>query len=306
MVAHERGAAVLNSSPDNGTRAQAQTRVLVNVLALNVLVSGAKIAFGAWSGSVSILSDGFHSLTDSVSNVVGLVGVRAARHPADSSHPYGHRKFETLAAVAILVFLLLALVQIIEAAIGRIWDPQPIIVNAMSFVVMVGTLIINIFVVRYESRAATALQSEVLLADAHHTRSDVFTSLAVIAALVGVWFGWTVLDPIVALAVAGFIGKAVYEIARQASDVLADRAVLDPADVRDVVASVPEVIGCHHIRTRGSADHAFLDLHVWFRPDMRLDQAHALSHEVKDRLLTTFPSLQDVVIHIEPPPAGKS
>jgi len=267
-------------------------------------VSGAKIAFGVWSGSVSILSDGFHSLTDSVSNVVGLVGVHAARHPADSTHPYGHRKFETLAAVAILLFLLVALVQIVEAALGRIWNPQPITVNAMSFVVMVGTLVVNLFVVRYESRAGRTLSSEVLLADAHHTRSDVFTSIAVIAALIGVQLGWPVLDPIVALAVAGFIGKAVYEIARQTSDVLADRAVLDPREVREVVAGVPEVIGCHHIRTRGSADHAFLDLHVWFRPDMRLDEAHSLSHLVKDRLMDAFPNLRDVVIHIEPPPAG--
>jgi len=304
MVAGERSSALLTSAPRDADRARAQSRVLTNVLGLNVLVSGAKIAFGVWSGSVSILSDGFHSLTDSVSNVVGLVGVHAARHPADSTHPYGHRKFETLAAVAILLFLLVALVQIVEAALGRIWNPQPITVNAMSFVVMVGTLVVNLFVVRYESRAGRTLSSEVLLADAHHTRSDVFTSIAVIAALIGVQLGWPVLDPIVALAVAGFIGKAVYEIARQTSDVLADRAVLDPREVREVVAGVPEVIGCHHIRTRGSADHAFLDLHVWFRPDMRLDEAHSLSHLVKDRLMDAFPNLRDVVIHIEPPPAG--
>jgi cation diffusion facilitator family transporter len=140
------------------------------------------------------------------------------------------------------------------------------------------------------------------MADSHHTRSDVLTSVAVIGALIGVWLGWPILDPLVALVVAGFIGRAGYEIARQTSDVLADRAVLDPADVRRVVRTVPEVMGCHEIRSRGSADHAFLDLHVWFSPDMRLDEAHRLSHEVKDRLLSTFPELQDVVIHIEPPP----
>jgi cation diffusion facilitator family transporter len=302
MVAGERSAAVLKPRAADGERAREQTRVLVNVLVLNALVSGAKIAFGAWSGAVSILSDGVHSLTDSVSNVVGLVGVRAAREPADSSHPYGHRKFETLAAVAILVFLLVALVQIVESAFLRLTSPRPITINAMSFVVMVGTLVINLFVVRYESRAARTLRSEVLAADAHHTRSDVFTSIAVIVALVGVWWGWTILDPLVALAVAVFIGRAVYEIARQASDVLADRAVLEPDDIRRVVATVPEVIGCHHIRTRGSSDHAFLDLHVWFPADMRVDEAHDLSHRVKDRLMTSFSSLRDVVIHIEPPP----
>ncbi len=304
MVAGERSADLLRPPSGDGARARRQARVLVNVLLLNVGVAVAKIGFGAWSGAVSILSDGVHSLTDSVSNVVGLVGVRAARQPADSSHPYGHRKFETLAAVAILVFLLVALVQIVEAAVFRLGTPRPITVNALSFVVMVGTLVVNLFVVRYESNAARALKSEVLAADAHHTRSDVFTSLAVIAALVGVKLGWPILDPLVALAVAVFIGRAVYEIARQASDVLADRAVLDPADIRRVVATVPEAVGCHQIRTRGSEDHAFLDLHVWFPPDMRLDEAHALSHLVKDRLMQAFPSLSDVVIHLEPPPAS--
>lgn len=302
MVARERSATVLNGVLGGRDRARAQTRVLLNVLVLNLIVAFAKVAYGAWTGAVSILSDGVHSLADSVSNVVGLVGVRAAERPADSSHPYGHRKFETLAAMAILVFLLFALIQIVGSAIARLVAPQPITVNAMSFVVMIGTLAVNFVVVRYESRAAAALQSEILAADAYHTRSDVLTSVAVIAALGGVSLGWTILDPLVALAVAGFIGKAVYEIARQASDVLADRAVFDADEIRRVVATVPDVLGCHHIRTRGSSDHAFLDLHVWFRPDMRLDEAHAISHQVKDRLMATFPSLRDVVIHLEPPP----
>jgi cation diffusion facilitator family transporter len=302
MVAGGRRADVLSQSLDAGDRAHAQTRVLVNVLVLNLVVASAKIAFGAWSGAVSILSDGVHSLADSISNVVGLVGVRAARQPADPSHPYGHRKFETLAAVAILMFLLIALIQIVEAAVARLLAPAPVTVNAISFVVMLGTLAINLVVVRYESGAALRLRSEILAADAHHTRSDVLTSLGVIVALVGVRRGWTFLDPLVALAVAGFIGHAVYEIARDASNTLADRAVFGEDEIRRVVASMPEVQGCHQIRTRGSADHAFLDLHVWFRPDMRLDEAHARSHEVKDRLMAAFPTLRDVVIHIEPPP----
>ncbi|HUF47449.1 MAG TPA: cation diffusion facilitator family transporter [Vicinamibacterales bacterium] len=300
MAAH-RGTTVLRTAPGAGAdRGRQQVRVLVGVLLLNLLVAGAKVTYGLWSGAVSILSDGVHSLADSVSNVVALVGVRAARAPADASHPYGHRKFETLATVGILVFLMVALVQIVEAAIGRLFRPEPVSVTTVSFAVMAGTLLINLVVVRYEARAGRRLQSEVLLADAHHTRSDVYTSLAVIAGLAGVAMGWPVLDPIVALVVAVFIGRAVYAIARQASDVLADRAVLPEDPIRRAVMTVPEVLGCHQIRTRGSADHAFLDLHVWFRADMPLIDAHRLSHVVKDRLMETFPTLQDVVIHIEP------
>jgi cation diffusion facilitator family transporter len=283
-------------------RARGISRVLLQVFGLNLLVAVAKIGFGLWSGAVSIFSDGLHSLTDSASNVVAMIGTRVARRPADISHPYGHRKFETLAAAAILVFLILVLLELIRQTVGRLASGGAPDVTAASFIVMIGTLAINIGVARYEMAAGRRLRSEVLRADAHHTRSDVYTSVAVIGALTGVWWGYPLLDPLAALLVAVFIGKAAWEIARETSGVLADQVVLDTAAIERVVHSVDGVLGCHEIRTRGSADHAFLDLHVWFAPDSRLDEAHRLSHEVKDRLQQEFPQLADVVIHLEPPP----
>ena len=285
-------------------RATAVTRVLLRVLVLNLIVAAAKIVFGLWSGTISILSDGLHSLTDSASNVVGYLGTRLSQQPADEGHPYGHRKFETLSAAAIFIFLTLIVVQVVEAAWRRLWAPETPEVTPLSFAIMIGTLAINVLVVTYESRAGRRLKSEVLIADAHHTRSDVFTSLAVIAALIGMALGYPILDPLAALVVAVFIGYAGFQIARETSSVLADHVVLDADEIRRVVATVPEVLGCHHIRTRGTADYAFLDLHVWFTPTMTLDEAHRLSHLVKDRLLEAFPALADVIIHIEPPPRG--
>jgi cation diffusion facilitator family transporter len=294
VVAGESRAGVL-------TRTREISRVLLIVLALNLIVAGAKLAFGFWTGAVSILSDGLHSLTDSASNVLALVGIRYAREPADPRHPYGHRKFETLAAAGIFVFLLLVLIQVVQTAVRRLASGEPPEVTTQSFVVMALTLGINLCVVRYESREARRLKSELLMADSHHTRSDVLTSIAVVVALAGAAMGWPILDPVAALVIAVFIGRAGYQIARETSGVLADEAVLDAAHIRRVVGEVPEVVGCHQIRTRGSIDHAFLDLHVWFPADMRLDEAHRLSHLVKDRLLQAFPALADVIIHIEPP-----
>lgn len=281
-------------------------RVLVRVLALNLIVAIAKVAYGYATGAVSILSDGIHSITDAASNIVALVGIRASRRPADASHPYGHRKFETLASAGVLFFLLLALLEVVEAAIGRLRIGGVPEVTPVSFVIMGATLAVNMLVVAYESRAGRRLSSEVLLADSHHTRGDVFTSLAVIAALAGVELGFPILDALAALLVAVFIGYACYGIAREASGILADQVVLDSDAIRRVVTSVPEAIGCHEIRTRGSADHAFLDLHVWFPATMPLAEAHRLSHEVKDRLMAAFPSLADVIIHIEPPPKDRT
>lgn len=283
-------------------RAAAVLTVLRRVLAANLAVALAKIGYGYLSGAVSIVSDGFHSLADAFSNIVALVGVRAARRPPDQDHPYGHRKFETLAAAAIFILLLLAVLEVLRTAWGRFESGAAPDVTTASFLVMAATLAVNIAVVRYERRAAERLASEVLFADAMHTRSDVLTSLAVLAALGGVELGWPLADPVAALFVAGFIGHAGSRIARDSARILADRVVMDEADVREVVMSVPGVLGCHRIRTRGSVDHVFLDLHVWFDPATRLDRAHALSHEVKDRLMARYPQIRDAIIHLEPPP----
>ena len=170
---------------------------------------------------------------------------------------------------------------------------------------MGATLVVNIAVAAYERREARRLQSEVLLADAHHTTSDVLTSCTVIVALLGVWAGYPAADAWAALVVAAFIGRACWEIFSDTSRTLGDRIAIAEAEVREVVCGVPGVLGCHHIRSRGSADHVFLDLHVWLAPEMPLMDAHALSHVVKDRVMEHFPQIKDAVIHIEPPPAGR-
>jgi cation diffusion facilitator family transporter len=284
-------------------RYAAVSTVLVRVLFLNLAVAVAKITFGYASGAISILSDGFHSLTDTASNVVGLVGVRAAGQPPDEDHPYGHRKYETVAAASVTVFLLLVVVEVVRNAFnhltGRSGLPE---ITTASFVVMLGTVAVNLFVISYETRAAGRLGSEVLLADALQTRADVWTSVTVIAALIGARSGITILDPLAALVVAGFIGYGGFQIARATTRILSDRIVIAESDIEQIVKDVPGVLGCHHIRTRGSSDHVFLDLHVWLPPSMALTDAHDLSHVVKDRLMARYPQIADAIIHIEPPP----
>lgn len=282
------------------------SRVLWRVFFLNLIVAAAKITLGLLSGAVSILSDGFHSLTDTASNIVALVGVRIASQPPDDDHPYGHRKFETMASVGILIFLLLVLFQVMSAAVARLQSGGEPVITWLTFVVMGATFLINLGVVFYERAAGRRLVSEVLMADAHHTTSDLLTSASVIAALIGVRMGYLWLDPVAALVIAGFIGYACWEIFQSTSGILADRFVIPEEAIREVVRSVPEVVGCHHIRTRGSNDFVFLDLHVWMDRDMRLDEAHRLSHVVKDRLMARFPEIKDAIIHIEPPPRDRS
>ena len=284
------------------TREDAVRSVLIRILFLNLGVALAKIFFGQLSGSISILSDGFHSLTDGASNVVALVGLRLAQKPPDANHPYGHRKFETLAAGGIALFLLIVVVEVAQAALLRYRSGGVPSVTAASFAIMLATLAINVAVVRAERKAARRLSSELLLADARHTQSDVLTSIAVILALIGTAYGYPMLDPLAALVIIGFIGYAGFSIARDAARILSDAIVISEDDVREVVLSVPRVLGCHHIRSRGSSDHVFLDLHVWLDGATPLTDAHAVSHAVKDLLMERYPQIADAIIHIEPPP----
>jgi cation diffusion facilitator family transporter len=283
-------------------RYKAVAAVLLQVLVLNVAVAVAKLVLGYVTGAVSIVSDGLHSLTDSFSNIVALVGVRVARKPADADHPYGHRKFETISAAAIAAFLLVVMIEVGRAAWQRFQHGGGPNVTLASIGVMVATIVVNLIVTTYERRAGDRLSSEVLRADAMHTRSDVLTSLTVIAALVGTRLGYPLLDSVAAFVVVGFIGYAAWEIIRSTSDILADRIVIAEDDLRDVVMTVPRVLGCHEIRTRGSSDYVFVDLHIWMAPGTPLDVAHAISHDVKDRLMQRFPQIGDAIIHIEPPP----
>ena len=269
---------------------------------MNLAVAGAKLILGYATGAVSILSDGFHSLTDSASNIVGLVGMRAARMPPDADHPYGHRKYETLAAGAIFIFLLLAVLEIGRAALKGLTAPAPPVVTWLSFAVMIVTLLINLALVRYEGGAGLRMNSELLRADAMHTRTDVYATIGVLVSLAAVWLGFPLLDPIGGIAIAVVIAHTGYQIGRDASRILSDRVMIDEEEIRRVVMSVPEVLGCHHIRSRGTLDHVFLDLHVWFPADAPLRHAHNVSHVVKDRLLERYPQIADAIIHIEPPP----
>jgi cation diffusion facilitator family transporter len=292
------------SDPDRHRYSEVN-KVLYQVLFLNLAVAAAKIVLGYSTGTVSIISDGFHSMTDSASNVVALIGVSVARRPPDANHPYGHRKYETMASLGILIFLVVVLVEVLTAAADRFVHGGTPRVFPEGIGIMAATLVINLFVVAYEMKEGRRLKSEVLRADAKHTRSDVLTTGAVLGALIGVWWGYPLLDPMAALLVAGFIGHACWSIAQEASRILSDEIVIAESDVRAVVQSVPEVIGCEKIRTRGSADYAFLDLHLWLPGETPLEQAHATSHVVKDRLMAKFPQLADVVIHIEPPRAAE-
>lgn len=282
------------------TQPEQVRRVLWVTLGLNLGVAAAKLAYGLGTGVLSIAADGIHSTLDAGSNVVGLIAVSAASKPPDAEHPYGHRKFETFAALAIGILLVLACWEILRASWERLvhgGEPEP---GPIALAIMLTTAVINLGVSKWERREGERLKSEILLADSAHTGSDVLVSLSVVAALVATMLGWGHADVVASVFIVGWIGRLSWKIVRPAVETLADSARVDAAAVDAIAMSVTGVRDVHRIRTRGHADAVFLDLHVQVDPQATVERAHEIAHEVEESIRERFPSVVDVITHLEP------
>ncbi len=276
-------------------------RVLWTILLLNLGVAAAKYAWGTISGSASMQADGIHSVFDSAGNVVGLVGISLAARPADAGHPYGHAKFETYASLVIGVLLLLAAFEVGSSAAAKLAaGSYTAEVGPMSFVVMAGTLAVNLGVTVYERRFAKRLKSEGRAADANHTIADALVSVGVIAGLAAVALGFPMADPIMALVVTAAILATAYDVFKHALATLSDRARIPEGDLRAAALAVPGVRGVHRIRTRGTEGEVYADLHVLVDPSMTVADAHRLADEVEADIKERFANVIEVLVHIEP------
>lgn len=283
------------------THSRQVERVLWIVLVLNLGVAAAKFFYGLASGSASMQADGIHSVFDSVGNVIGLVGISLAARPADEGHPYGHSKFETYGSLVIGVLLLLAAFEVGSSAVGKlesgVYTAQ---VTPVSFVVMVGTLVVNLGVTFYERRAGKRLHSQILAADAAHTLSDAFVSIGVILGLGLVAAGFPMADPIMALFVTVAILVTAVGVFRTGLRTLSDHVVIPAEDIARAGAEVPGIIEVHGVRTRGTEAEVYCDLHALVDPSMTVLEAHRLGDEVERRIIRDFPAVKEVLVHIEP------
>jgi cation diffusion facilitator family transporter len=284
-----------------GERAKRVHRVVWTVLWLNLAVAAAKAAYALWAGSLAVGTDAVHSFLDAGANVIGLIALRLAAQPADPEHPYGHRKFEIVAATAIGVVIAVGVFELGSSAIAALLDGRPAAEPpAAGFAVVGGTWIVNMFVAAYEARAGRELGSPFLLADAGHTASDVIVTAGVLASLAAARYGIAWADAVGALVVLLFVARVAWGILTSNLGVLVDRVVVDPEAVRKVALAVPGVADCHRVRSRGTDLHAQVDLHLLIAGEIPLRQAHAVAHDVERALRQAFPAVKDVTIHMEP------
>ncbi|MFU8807261.1 MAG: cation diffusion facilitator family transporter, partial [Bradymonadaceae bacterium] len=279
---------------------EAIRRVLWLTLALNILVATAKLAYGYHASIVSLQADGFHTIFDGLSNIIGLVALGFAMQPPDPEHPYGHHKLEVAASLTIGMMILLGLIEV-----GRgIWnagvegqEPQ---IAAGAYIVVIGAIAASLIISWYEKRAGERYNSMILKSDAAHTLSDALSGVAVLIGITLVHFGIPMGDILAALVVMLFIGMTAYRVLREGLGVIVDASLLDARVVQAFVEQLPDVRSCHYVRSRGMTGHVHLDLHLTLDPEMKLEDAGRVMIFVKEQLRKKFPGLRDILIQIEP------
>jgi cation diffusion facilitator family transporter len=275
-------------------------RVLLITLVLNILVVVLKLVVGWWTGSLSLIADALHSITDSANNVLGLVTNQLASPEPDRDHPYGHQKYEAVGALGIAAFLGIACFEILKSAGNRlIFKGEPVTMDALSLWFLLAVLGINIFVAFYERRVGDRLGSNILIADAQHTMSDIWITIAVIGGLVGVWGGVQWLDVFLAFPVALLVIRSGWVVLSANLPWLVDEMAIAPEAIHTEVMRIPGVLNCHSIASRGLLGRqVFIDMHLIVEPQDVLS-AHDITERVEQQLEDEFGPAR-VTIHIEP------
>ncbi|EHC18662.1 cation diffusion facilitator family transporter [Fischerella thermalis] len=276
-------------------------KVLIITLLLNIFVMLLKAVVGKLTGSLSLLADALHSVTDSANNILGLIASRFSSPQPDREHPYGHLKFEAVGALGIAAFLGIACFEILQGAVERILNGgEPVRISAPELWLLLVVLGVNIFVTFYERRVGVKVGSPILIADAKHTMSDVWVTISVIGGLIGVWLGYQWLDVALAFPVALLVFWSGWTVLKENLPWLVDQIAIAPEVIHAIALSVPGVINCHDIASRGVVGRqVFMEMHLIVDAE-DVETAHRITEEVERRLEERFRPVR-IVIHVEPP-----
>ncbi|WP_303235423.1 cation diffusion facilitator family transporter [Methanosphaera cuniculi] len=275
-------------------------RVLILVLVLNLFVAFAKIMTGCFYNILSMVSDGYDSFFDGISNITGIIAIRFAKKPHDKEHRYGHSKFETLASIFIALMLFYVSFEILHSVIDRFQGIGIPTVTPLSFIILTSTLVINILVAVYENRKGKELKSDILISDSKHTKSDVYATTIILIGMIFIKIGLPILDPLLSIVMAVIIIKTGLGIVYENVNILMDKEMIDDKQISDICLADDNILDIHNVRTHGTPANIYMDMHMVVKSDLTLEEAHILSHKYEDIIKTEIPEIKDVLIHFEP------
>ncbi len=280
-----------------------KTRASYVGAAINVLQTLIKIGFGILGQSAALVADGIHSLSDLLSDLLVIIAVKLGSREADHDHPYGHRRFETIATV-ILGGSLIAIGGVIAwTVMERMVHPEHLPVpNYLSLAVAALSILINEWLYQYTKRIAKTTRSKLLLANAWHQRSDAISSLVVLFGIGAVMFGYPLADAVAAIVVALMVAKIGLNLMLESIKELVDTS-LPPAlvaEIRTAIHEIEGVEGIHLLRTRQMGEDALIDAHIVVDPRITVSEGHMISDIVRDDLIKRFDDVMDVLVHVDP------
>jgi cation diffusion facilitator family transporter len=271
--------------------------------AINVLQTLIKIGFGILGQSAALIADGIHSLSDLLSDLLVIIAVKLGSRKADHDHPYGHRRFETIATVILGVSLIAIGGAIIWSVMERMADPEHLPVpNMLSLGVAALSILINEWLYQYTKRIAKTTRSKLLLANAWHQRSDAISSLVVLFGIGAVMLGYPLADALAAIVVALMVAKIglnlVFESIKELVDTSLPPALV--AEIRAAIHAIDGVEGIHLLRTRQMGEDALIDAHIVVDPRITVSEGHMIGDIVRDDLIRRFDDVMDVLVHVDP------
>lgn len=276
-------------------------RIVRNILLIeglvNLVILCVKMVVGVASGSNAILGDALHSLADVANNIVALIVSKISASPPDMDHPYGHRKFETLAVFILATMLSVMAIEISIRAIHR--AGHAVHHTDWGLLMMIGVLFVNVSLATWENYWASRLKSNLLRADARHTFSDVFTTIAVIIGWQLATHGYPILDTVFTLMVSLLVFYLAFDLFRRAIPVLVDKVGVAPELLEETIRSVPGVCEVRQVRSRLVESDIIADVVVSVNSDLSTENSHQIADEIETTLSRKF-SINDVSVHIEP------
>lgn len=271
--------------------------------AVNVFQTLIKIAFGILGQSAALIADGIHSLSDLLSDLLVIIAVRLGSREADYEHPYGHRRFETIATVILGVSLIAIGGAIAWSVMNRMAHPEHLPVpNVIGLGIAAVSIFVNEWLYHYTKRIARQTRSKLLLANAWHQRSDAISSVVVLFGIGAVMLGYPLADAIAAIVVALMVAKIGLNLVLESVKELVDTS-LPPklvAEIRTTIMGIDGIEGIHLLRTRYMGEDAFIDAHIVVDPRITVSEGHSIGDTVRDELINRFDDVMDVLVHVDP------
>lgn len=286
----------------NETGGSKKLRAASFSIGVNTFLIAMKFGVAIVTNSLAILAELAHSVFDMLASILAYLGIRKAEEPADSSHLYGHGKFENLSSFAQTVLIVITSVLIISEAVQRVFSPKRMEAPEIGVIVMLVTIGVDYFLSRYLHRTSREYGSSALEADAYHFTTDLWGAMAVIVGLFFVFLGFPVFDALAAIVVAVLMLWISYKLGKKSIHVLMDKSPPESVVERigQVVSSTPGVRKFHKLKARQIGNKILVELHIQVSPKMTIKKAHSVAHNVKKRIMSEMPDVKDVTIHVEP------